>query len=155
MQHKNLLTLWDISTWSDDVKKIWDNWDLGELPKNLEGEANTLRKLLQGKTPLKAVSKDKRGWGSTSGSYSAAEGYKSIQEIPNIPQDLDQWKFVWSNASIPTIDYFYWTLAHKSILTSDNLRRRGIEGPSRCPLCVSDEENTDHLLLHCSFASEV
>ena len=30
-----------------------------------------------------------------------------------------------------------------------------MEGPSRCPLCVSDEENTDHLLLHCSFASEV
>ena len=30
-----------------------------------------------------------------------------------------------------------------------------MEGPSRCPLCVSDEENADHLLLHCSFASEV
>ena len=25
----------------------------------------------------------------------------------------------------------------------------------QCPLCVSDEENANHLLLHCSFASEV
>ena len=78
MEHKNLLTLWDISIWSDDAEKSWDNWDLGEIPENLEGEANTLRKLLQGKTLLKAVSKDKRGWGSTSGLYSAAEGYNSI-----------------------------------------------------------------------------
>ena len=87
MQHQNLLTLWDISTWSDNAEKSWDNWDLGEIPKNLEGEANSLRMLLQGKTPLKAASKDKRGWGSTSGSYSIAKGYKSIQEIPNAPQD--------------------------------------------------------------------
>jgi len=41
--------------------------------------------LLQGKSPLKASSKDKRGWGSLSGSYSAAEGYKSMMVVPSIP----------------------------------------------------------------------
>ena len=30
-----------------------------------------------------------------------------------------------------------------------------MEGPSRCPLCVFDEENADHLLLLCPFAREV
>ena len=132
------------------ITRTWERYQ-----KNLEGEANSLRRLLQGKTPLKVAAKDKRGWGSTFESYSTVDGYNFIQAIPNVPQDPAQWKFVWSCASIPKIDYFCWTLAHKSILTSDNLRRRGMEGPSRCPLCVSDEENTDHMLLHCSFASEV
>ena len=93
--------------WSDDAEKSWDNWDLGEIPENLEGEANSLRKLLQGRPSLKAASKDKRGWGSTSGSYSAADGYNFIQAILNIPQDPAQWKFVWSYDSIPKRDYFY------------------------------------------------
>ena len=30
-----------------------------------------------------------------------------------------------------------------------------MEGPSRCPLFVSEEENADHLLLLCPFSSEV
>jgi hypothetical protein len=46
-------------------------------------------------------------------------------------------------------------MAHKSILTSEKLRRRGWKGPSRCPLCLSKEETTDHLLLTCAYAKEV
>jgi hypothetical protein len=53
------------------------------------------------------------------------------------------------------IDMFVWTLAHRSILTGENLRRRGWEGPSRCPLCIQEEETSDHLLLKCPFAKEV
>ena len=30
-----------------------------------------------------------------------------------------------------------------------------MEGPSRCPLCVLDEEMANHLLLLCPFAQEV
>jgi ribonuclease HI len=40
------------------------------------------------------------------------------------------------------------------VLTCDNLRRRGWEGPSRCPLCLVEEENADHLFLLCPFAKE-
>jgi len=50
---------------------------------------------------------------------------------------------------------FVWTLAHRSILAGENLRRRGWEGPSRCPLCTQEEENSDHLLLQCAYAKEV
>ena len=61
LQHKNPLTLWDISTWSDDAEKSWESWNLGELLENIEGEASALRELLQGKSPLKVVLKNKRG----------------------------------------------------------------------------------------------
>jgi hypothetical protein len=50
---------------------------------------------------------------------------------------------------------FIWTLAHNAILTRDNLKRKGWEGPTRCPFCVSNEEIMAHILLNCSFALEV
>jgi len=50
---------------------------------------------------------------------------------------------------------FIWTLAHKSILTGENLRRRGWEGPYRCPLCLHTEETIDHLLINCDFSKEI
>ena len=75
--------------------------------------------------------------------------------VPSVPPEPPQWKFIWSFPALPKIDFFYWTLAHKSILTRDNLTKRGMEGPSRCPLCASDEEMTKHLFLLCPFAQEV
>lgn len=37
----------------------------------------------------------------------------------------------------------------------DNLKRRGFELPSRCPLCEREEESVDHLLLNCSIIKEI
>ena len=39
---------------------------------------------------------------------------------------------------------------HNSILTWDNLQRRGFSGPGICSLCWSDEEIVDHLFSYCS-----
>ena len=69
LQASNLETLWDISRWINDAEILWGGWNLEEVPHWLDGEANLLLDFLQGKSPLKASSKDKRGWGSLSGSY--------------------------------------------------------------------------------------
>eukprot|EP00253_Pinus_taeda_P035966 PITA_35966 len=153
LQARNLNTLWDISSWTEDG--LWDSWQLGEVPQRLDGEASVLLDNLQGKAPLKDSAKDKRGWGSVTGSYSASEGYQSIMTILNVPPNPAQWKCIWDAPSLPKIDFFCWTLAHKSILTHDNLCRRGMEGPSWCNLCKSEEETADHLFLSCPFAIEV
>jgi hypothetical protein len=73
----------------------------------------------------------------------------------NAPPNPALWKEVWKYKSIPKIDMFIWTLAHNAILTGDNLKRKGWEGPTRCPFCVSNEETVAHILLNCSFAREV
>ena len=121
----------------------------------LEDEAKLLSKLLQGKAPLNQATCDKRGWGSKTGSFTAAEGYRSIMTVPHAAPNPIQWKFVWSTLSIPKVDLFCWNVVHRSILTVEHLRKRGLEGPSRCSLCKSDEENIDHLLLSCPFSREV
>jgi hypothetical protein len=51
--------------------------------------------------------------------------------------------------------HFYLDLAHNNILTGDNLKKKGWEGPTRCPLCCLQEESANHLLLSCPFAKEV
>jgi len=148
-------TLWDISTWTEDSGRRWGSWNLGEVPHRLQIEASLLLDHLQGKSPISATTKDKRGWGSHSGSFSVSEGYKSLIVVPNVPPDPTQWNFIWAFPSLPKVDFFCWTLAHNSILTRDNMRKRGMEGPSRCPLCMSEEETANHLMLLCPFSKVV
>ena len=59
------------------------------------------------------------------------------------------WKKVWHTDSIPKVNSFIWILLHNKLLTAENLRKRGINGPSRCPLCNSEEETTNHIFLQC------
>ena len=148
---KGTTTLWDLSSWEGNY---WTGWDLGTFPPELNSEADALIVLLQGKSPLKKVSNDRRGWG-ISGSYTTSEGYKDIQAIPYAAPNPTIWKFIWTNPFIPKIDIFCWSLAQKSILIGDNLKKRGMEGPSRCPLCKLHEETVDHIMLDCPFAKEV
>ena len=111
--------------------------------------------LLQGKSPISARSKDKRGWGSGSGKYTAAAGYAAILELPWVPPNPRQWKALWKFSSIPKVDIFIWTLLQNNILTGENLKRKGWEGPSRCPLCNRAKETVEHLFISCDFTKEV
>ena len=53
------------------------------------------------------------------------------------------------------LNFFLWLLVHQKILTAENLKNRGIEGPSRCIMCKKVEETKKHLFLDCSFGNEV
>jgi hypothetical protein len=75
--------------------------------------------------------------------------------IPHASPNPSHWKFIWSTLSIPKVDLFCWNIAHRSILTTENLKKRGLEGPSRCSLCKNHEENIDHLLLSCAYSKGV
>ena len=147
------VTLWDLSIWNSDDS--WIKWDLGNIPQELECEARSLLDALQGLTPISTKKKDKRGRGSSSGLYTAAAGYAALQAIPWAAPDPTVWRNLWLHPSLPKIDLFYWSLLHDSILSWDNLVKRGWEGPSRCPLCVCYEETSIHLFLQCPFALDM
>ncbi len=61
--------------------------------------------------------------------------------------------FIWK-AKVPLrVKVFMWLAARNRILTADILARRGWPGPSICVFCSCSEENLEHLLFSCSFAS--
>ena len=49
--------------------------------------------------------------------------------------------------------FFAWEATWGRVLTIDRLQKRGWQIPNRCYLCGSDEENVNHLLIHCTVAS--
>jgi ribonuclease HI len=52
----------------------------------------------------------------------------------------------------PKVKHFNWTLLKGKVLTAENLRKRGILGPSICFFCRAEEESSHHLFFHCPFA---
>uniref|UniRef100_A0A2N9I206 Reverse transcriptase zinc-binding domain-containing protein n=1 Tax=Fagus sylvatica TaxID=28930 RepID=A0A2N9I206_FAGSY len=62
------------------------------------------------------------------------------------------WKSIWAIKAPPRVAFFVWTAARGSILTCDNLMRRGYMMVARCCMCCCDGETVAHLLLHCSLA---
>jgi hypothetical protein len=62
---------------------------------------------------------------------------------------------LWKTRVEPKVKIFDWTDMHKKILMADNLAARGIQHNPLCPLCGNHPEDTDHLLIDCSFNKEV
>ena len=58
---------------------------------------------------------------------------------------------MWKTKVPAKIKFFLWLLVKKSILTRDNLLRRGWKGDKHCILCGKDEI-IDHLFFSCSVA---
>ena len=137
-------TLYDLSWW--DTKGQWTGWKELAPPAHLANAAASLRSFLHGLSPTRITVKDRLGWGSA-GQYSVKEGYKVITTEPNTGERL--WKKAWHPHSIPKVNSFIWILLHNKLLTAENLRKRGILGPSRCPLCSSAEETSSHIFLQC------
>lgn len=53
------------------------------------------------------------------------------------------------------IKLFIWLVQHKKILTWDNIRKRGVLGPSRCQLCEAHEETIENLLNNYNLTSSL
>ena len=86
------------------------------------------------------------------GKYQVKIGYEIIcnsqrWEVVEVPSQL-----CWDPACLPKAGFFLWLAVQNRILTADRLRRFGIAGPTRCPLCKIECEDVDHLLHECSYS---
>jgi hypothetical protein len=63
-------------------------------------------------------------------------------------------KTIWHSDGIPKVNHFCWLLAHWKFLTTNNLKKWGICGPSLCVLCRNAKESLQHLFIECLFVKE-
>ena len=106
---------------------------------------------LAGIAPVSINMKDRRNWGMRTSNYTTAEGYLLLAENYNVPINPDVWNKIWNNRTLPKIEMFSWTLMHHRLLTGENLEKRGIAGPFRCPLYAENSKTINHLFLNCPY----
>ena len=57
---------------------------------------------------------------------------------------------IWMDKVPTKVSFFAWEASWGKILTLDKLQRRGWQLPNRCFLCGCEEENANHIMLHCT-----
>ena len=90
------------------------------------------------------------------GSFTVKSYYLRLASVPSASWHLRgrpfPWKLIWSSLAPFRVSFFVWEATHDSILTFDNLQKRGKILVNGCPLCKATAESVAHLLLHCPFA---
>ncbi|CAA7032489.1 unnamed protein product [Microthlaspi erraticum] len=112
--------------------------------------------------PSKKGATDSFIWLSTkSGVYSVKTGYHSamaLQENPLDPLNLHEpfnWMTeVWNGKFSPKMKVFLWKTLQEALPVGGNLLNRGLMDTACCIHC-GDLETTEHLFLHCPYATAV
>lgn len=111
-----------------------------------------------GREDLLAWHFDKKGVFSVKSAYHTLHG-QSIREAKKQKGESSraqqenrlEWKQVWSLNCIPKIKHFVWRLAHNSLPVQMNIRRRGMDIDTRCPVCWRLDEDGGHYFLKCKY----
>eukprot|EP00253_Pinus_taeda_P022073 PITA_22073 len=150
---KGIQKLHQISKW-DDNNGAWIGWEFPPIPPMLDSSLKILQSNLQNRAPIRRGAIDGFRWDPTGSNYSIKSGYQYISnDIHQIPI-WNHWRIIWNSEAIPKVKFFNWLLLKGKVLTAENLKKRGINGPSRCPNCCSAEESIQHLFLDCPFAKQ-
>eukprot|EP00253_Pinus_taeda_P022784 PITA_22784 len=148
MEDRRITTLYDISSWNQNR---WRDWKQLHLPQDLKELWHNLKTSLSGLAPINKEKEDRYIWDTCGGPFSVREGYKSLQNRnPTATWNLHT--ATWKTECIPKVKHFNWTLLKGKILTAENLRKRGIQGPSICCFCKAEEESIQHSFLLSTFA---
>ena len=102
---------------------------------------------------LRGVGDDKICWKPAMGRGFADYFYYQV-----LTKSIDQsfpWKTVWKPKVPSRVAFLVWTAALRNILTIDNLRKLVILILNWCCMRKRNGESVDHLLIHCSFASDL
>lgn len=145
MEANHLISLYHISEW--DQSK-WQGWKSIHTPIELEKQWHDLQTSLSGAAPIHREKEYRYIWDPSGGKYTVREGYKFLQESTQAAN----WKLytaAWKTECIPKIKHFNWTLLKGKVLTAENLKKKGIQGPSICCFCHAEEESSQHIFQQC------
>lgn len=152
LQSRGIYNLSQISHWNVS-SNTWVRWDFPPMPHHLKESFDSLCNYLHSIAPTNKGEKDEFRWDPSGENYFIKAGYNYLNNMEHPTAVWAHWKILKRAEVIPKIKFFMWTLLHGKILTVENLRKRGIAGPSRCPNCKTAEESIQHLFISCPFAA--
>lgn len=153
LNDKGIMHLSQISKW-DTHTHAWTGWKFPDPPRVLEASFNALKQLLHSKALVQEGTLDGYRWDPTGTQYTVKAGYQFLCDSTFQLELWNHWKIVWRAKAPPKVKFFIWLLLKGKTLTTENLKKRGIMGPSRCPNCCRLEETMQHLFIECPVASE-
>jgi hypothetical protein len=107
---------------------------------------------IQSKIPTHVEPDEMRWKFHSSGAFDTKSLYQAIAGKCDIKFP---WKAIWQVKAPRRVSFFMWSAAWGKILTCDNLMRRGFTMVGWCCMCRAAGETGSHLLVHCTFASNL
>eukprot|EP00253_Pinus_taeda_P003964 PITA_03964 len=137
----------------DNYIRIGEDKIMGQQPISQRPLTKQILALFSSAAPSKRYLADEFRWDLSGTIYTIKAAYHQIC-INEYPMAIwAHWRLVWKAKTLPKIKFVLWILLGGKVLTVENLRKRGIIGPSHCPNCQNEEETIQHLFIDCSFAS--
>ena len=137
--------IWDrdrgAGSWSPNFLRPFNDWEIEEVASLL----HTLHEVSycpSGEDKLLLKGDKEKG-------FSVRTMYKCFDHFPAI--DFP-YRLIWNPVVPLKIRVFAWEATWGKVLTLDQLKRRGMILVNRCFMCREEEENIDHLLIHCKSA---
>lgn len=66
-----------------------------------------------------------------------------------------RWLDIWKQKCQPKVWHFLWRLAHNSLPLKRNIKRRGMDADTLCPMCRRLDEDGGHLFMRCKAVKPV
>ncbi|XP_020599702.1 uncharacterized protein LOC110039090 [Phalaenopsis equestris] len=131
------------------VAECWEDedWSLLKLSNILQ--ANSVTKITSIK--IDRSKPDKIIW----------QSFSNQSLTKDINSKVFQWEhiswgtIIWNNFLSTSMSFFCWRAFHKLLPTDDILKLKGLRGPSKCRLCLHEEESLPHLFFECNFVQLV
>ena len=137
-----VVEVWDTTrgegTWNPRFTRSLNDWEIDEVQNFINLIS---RKKINRLETDRLLSK-----GDKNGIFSIKANFKLLENgnLKSIPL-----KVLWNGCVPPKVCFFTWEAWWGKALTIEQLKKRGYQIPSRCPLCKKVEEDLDHLLIHC------
>ena len=127
--------------WNPIFLRSFNDWEMEEVNRFLQVLYNKqIRPLIEDKILFK---------GSRNDAYSVSSMYRELECFPHAAFPS---RSIWNYVVPPRMGFFAWEASWGKVLTLDQLKRRGRDFANRCFLCEEDEEDINHLLIHCKKA---
>ncbi|RVX15102.1 putative ribonuclease H protein [Vitis vinifera] len=139
---------------SSTIEEMWDQnsgrggWNLNFLRDFNDWELDMvgdLLHMLRGHRP--SLEEDSVFWRQgRNGQFRVKEAYSLLTNSNDTGFPS---RSIWVGRVPTKVVFFAWEATWGKVLTLDRLQRRGVQLPNCCFLCGCEEENVNHILIHC------